>query len=270
MALVNARMGPQSYERRARLRGLYKDLLARFLLISAQDPISAANIGRIGSPVPVQIHPSLKLIAPTLSADASALRSLRDALGTRRVWMVGPSHTECESRALEAHRQILASDPRAILIIVPRYPERSTQIIETVHENGFRVSLRSANTVPSAADQVFVADSFGEMGLWYRLASTAMIGGTFSEVEGHNPWEAARLGAAILYGPHTANFLSDYSTLRDSRAATMVETPQDITAAVLSDLGPQSARAAACCAENSAAITELAAALVDLIPGPPA
>lgn len=267
MALVNARMGIKSYTRRARFRGIYKDLLARFTLISAQDPISAANLDRIGTRVPVQTHPSLKLIAPALAADADALRALRGAIGKRRVWMVGPSHITGETLAIAAHREILKTDPTALLLIVPRYPSRSAEIATLVRDQALQTGLRSANTLPQPGDQIFIADSFGEMGLWYRLASAAVIGGTFSDIEGHNPWEAARLGAAILHGPRTENFIGDYDRLCSYRAATLVETPHQIAEAVLSDLGPQSARAAACCAENSAAIRDLAAALVEMIPG---
>lgn len=270
MALVNARMGPKSYARRARFRGLFKDLLARFTLISAQDPISAANLDRIGTRVPVQTHPSLKLIAPALAADAGALRNLREALGKRRVWMVGPSHIDCERLAIAAQIEILKTDPDTLLIIVPRKPDRGPKIAELARSEGLQTGLRSLNTLPESHDKIFVADSFGEMGLWYRLASVALIGGTFNAIEGHNPWEAARLGAAILHGPRTKNFVSDYDRLRSNRAATSVENAPQIAAAVLSDLGPQSARAAACCAENSAAITELAVALVEMIPGGPA
>ena len=267
MALVNARMGDDAYKRRARARGLYRDLLARFTFISAQDPVTATNLSRIGTRVPVQTHPSLKLIAPALSADAGQLRALRGAVGKRRVWMVGPSHSADEDLAIAAHRDILAQDPGALLIIVPRYPERVAEIAKLTRAEGLKTGLRSANTLPDPQDQVFIADSFGEMGLWYRLASTALIGGTFNAVEGHNPWEAARLGTAILHGPRTGNFTSDYIKLRNFRATTEVETASQIAQAVLSDLGPQSARAAACCAENSAAIADLARSLVDMIPG---
>ncbi len=267
LALVNARIGAASFAKRRRVGGLYRDLFKRFSLISAQDPDSAAHIEQLGAPKPVQVHPSLKLIAPALSADPAALRALRGAIGDRRVWMVGPSHGAGEALALEAHRKILADDPSALLILVPRALERRDEIAAAARTLCVRTALRSTNTLPDASDQVFIADTFGEMGLWYRLASTALIGGSFNDVEGHNPWEAARLGAAILHGPRIENFRADYARLHSFRAATQVTSADEIVEALRTDLGPQVARAAACCAENGAALGDLARQLTDLLPG---
>jgi 3-deoxy-D-manno-octulosonic-acid transferase len=95
-----------------------------------------------------------------------------------------------------------------------------------------------------------VADTFGEMGLWYRLAQVALIGGTFGDVEGHSPWEAVHLGTPVLHGPRTANFRGDYAMLDAAGAAVAVQTPDDVTQALDTDL---SARA-----EAARALTEAA------------
>jgi 3-deoxy-D-manno-octulosonic-acid transferase len=266
IALVNARIGESSYHQRRKIRSLYRDVLSRLSLISAQDQMTADHLRALGAQAPVQTHPSLKLIAPALAADPAKLRDLRAALKDRSVWMVGPSHFEDEQIALSAHKSVLTQRPDALLVMVPRYPERGAIVAQTARAAGLRVSLRSANSLPDLQDQVFVADSFGEMGLWYRLASAALIGGSFGDVNGHNPWEAARLGAAILHGPRWTNFRDDYAMLGAYRAASECTTPDEIARAVLSDLSAQAARAAACCAEHSAAISDLAQAWGDLIP----
>ena len=267
MALVNARMNAASFKKRSRLRGLYRDLLARFSLISAQDPVSAAHIRALGPRVPVQTHPSFKLIAPALHADPETLDALRVAIGPRKIWLHGPSHPAGEMVALKAQKMLLSEEPDALLIIAPRASARGEEIVASAEALGLKSCLRSKNPVPRAGDQVYVADTYGEMGLWYRLASTALIGGTFGPVQGHNPWEAARLGAAILHGPQTANFRADYERLAQARAAIALTTPEEVAMALLSDLGPQAARAAACCAENGALIRDLARDLVQMLPG---
>lgn len=267
LALVNARMNAASYAKRARALGLYRDLLARFALISAQDPITAENLRALGAKAPVQIHPSFKLIAPALSADTATLAALRTALAGRKVWLHGPSHAEGEAVALKAQKLLLTEDPQALLILAPRQPDRGPEIVDAAEAMGLTASLRSQNPLPEAGCQTYIANSFGEMGLWYRLASHALIGGSFGPTEGHNPWEAARLGAAILHGPRTGNFSCDYGRLTQARAAMLCASPEEVAQALLLDLGPQAARAAACCAENAAGIRDLARDLVDLLPG---
>lgn len=101
---------------------------------------------------------------------------------------------------------------------------------------GFQTVRRRERAYPEPGTQVFVADTMGELGLWYRIASAALVGGTFSEsVQGHNPWEPVRLGCAVLYGPHVGNFTDDYAALATGAGARPVGDANELAAAVLSD-----------------------------------
>ena len=88
--------------------------------------------------------------------------------------------------------------------------------------------------MPDASDAVWLCDTFGDLGLIYRLSKAVLIGGTFGTVEGHNPWEAARLGCAVLHGPHIANFATDFAQLDAASAAIAVNTADDVAAALVS------------------------------------
>lgn len=221
LALVNARMGARAFGGRARARGLYRDLYARFALIEAQDAGTAGHLTALGA-TGVRVGAPLKAAAPPLPCDAGELARLRGLLAGRRVWLAAASHPGDEAVALAAHRQVLAADPAALLILAPRDPRRDLA-------TDLPMTRRSAGQGPDAA--VWVADTFGEMGLWYRLAPAALIGGGFG-IGGHNPWEAAALGCAILHGPGVGNFAGDYARLQAAGGAMAVADGPALAAAL--------------------------------------
>ena len=223
LALINARIGERAFRARRRARGLYADILGRFALVAAQDRGSADHLKDLGAQAP-QVTGSLKPLAPPLSCDATALAGLTDRIGPRPVWLVASSHAEDEAVALAAQAAIRTTRPNALLILAPRYPERGTEIAERAAAAGLSCAQRSKGALPHPDTAVYLADTFGELGLWYRLCPVALIGGSFGPVEGHNPWEAAHLDCAILHGPRTANFASDYAALGEAEAARPVET----------------------------------------------
>jgi 3-deoxy-D-manno-octulosonic-acid transferase len=261
LALVNARMNTDALKRRQRWRGLYVDLFARFGLIVAQDPESAAHMAALGA-TGVRVTGAFKAAAPPLTADPVALEQVRAALAGRLPLLLASSHAEDEAVALQALRQI-AGDPRqALLLIAPRGQLRGAEIAEKAESLGLTTARRSAGQGPGGAD-VWIVDTLGEMGLWYRLCPVSLIGGTFGPTEGHNPWEPAALGSAILHGPRVANFAADYATLDAAGAARLVNA-DTLAAAFLSDLAPVAAKAQnlSCAAKGS--LAPLAAELLAL------
>jgi 3-deoxy-D-manno-octulosonic-acid transferase len=265
LALVNARMNDRAGRSRARAGRFYSDLYARFQMIAAQDEGSARALEALGAPGPVLRHASLKVAAPALAADPAKLATLDAALGDRPRWCVGSSHPEDEAVALAALKLLRAGGDPALLIVAPRRIERGAEIMAAAEAAGFRAALRSAGTGPENVD-VYVADTFGEMGLWYRLCDRVLMGGTFGPVEGHNPWEPARLGAAVLHGPRTANFAADYATLDAAGAALPVLDAEAVAAALGTDPGATGARGQALAEQGSADIAGLADRLIALLP----
>ena len=266
LALVNARMNDRAGRARARAGRLYADLYTRFALIAAQDENSARALEALGAPGPVLRHASLKVAAPPLTADDGRLAALAAALGDRPRWCLASSHPEDEAVALDALARQRRAGDTSLLIIAPRRIERGADILAAATERGFSAALRSAGAGPEAVD-VYVADTFGEMGLWYRLSDRVLMGGSFGPVEGHNPWEPARLGAAVLHGPRVANFAADYAVLDAAGAARPVRDAAGVEAALSADLAPMAARARTLAEAGSRDIGDLAARLVALLPG---
>jgi 3-deoxy-D-manno-octulosonic-acid transferase len=245
LALVNARMNTAAFARRARGAALYRDILPRFAVISAQDPTSGEHLAMLGAPR-VETHGSLKPIAPPLADQPEQRAALETVIKHRPLWLAASTHASDEALVLAAQVRYLETHADALLILAPRLPERAAEIRAAIDAAGLTVAQRSTGAQITPDIQVYLADSFGDLGLFYRLAPVAFIGGTTSEVEGHNPWEAARLGCAVLHGPRTANFAADYGALAKAGAARRTDDVDALNAALLDpSLAEQSARATA-------------------------
>ncbi len=256
LALVNARMNADAFARRHRFRALYADLFARFRLIAAQDQGTAGHLRALGAG-PVRVTGSLKASAPPLAADPQALAEVREALAGRRPVLLASSHPEDEAVLFST----LRARPLPLVLIAPRDPRRGPEIAARAAEHGLTATLRSAGQGP--AGDIWIVDTLGEMGLWYRLCPTTLIGGSFGPTEGHNPWEPAALGSAILHGPRVANFAADFAALHGAAAALQVQ-PEDIAPALAADHRDIAARAKALSDVAQGALDPLAADLLDL------
>ena len=265
LALVNARMNAAAFASRQRGGALYRDLLPRFALISAQDDNTAENLAALGAPL-VATDGSLKPVAPPLSDDPQARAALAAQIGDRPLWLAASSHAPDEALALAAHAELLTARPDTLLIIAPRFPGRASEVLKAIRAASLTPAQRSESESIKARTQVCLADTFGEMGLFYRLAPAAFIGGTMGDVEGHNPWEAAQLGCAILHGPRTANFAADYATLDGAGAARPVATPDELAAALTDPgLSAMSTRATALTRANMDRLDHLCQKLAQLL-----
>ena len=266
LALINARMNPRAFAARTRVRSLYRDLYGRFAHISAQDVVSADHLRKLGA-VDVGVTGSLKAGAGPL-ADLPADRTvlvLRCA--GRKLWLAASTHASDEAVAIAAQAQLFAKDPAWLLIIAPRDPVRQGDVVNACTSSGLGVAVRSTHFMPALTDAVYLADTFGEMGLWYRLCSVALVGGSLGDTGGHNPWEAAHLGCAVLHGPNVANFVGDYAALHAADAATKVENVAGLLAALLNpELKNQAARAKILAETGTVRVDQLCSTLLALLP----
>ncbi len=261
LALVNARMTDAGFARRARAGGLYGDLLARFTLITAQDDRSAAHLLALGG-TGIRVTGSLKSAAPPLNTNPEAVSDASIAVRDRRVWVAASTHPGDEVEVVAAQAALWQGDPRWLLILAPRDAGRAGLVASQLTDAGLAFAQRSLGQLPCAGDAVWLADTYGEMGLWYRLAEAALIGGSFDSTEGHNPWEAAHFNTAIIHGPHVANFLRDYDALHSENAAREI-APGGLVAALRDeDLPAMAARAQRIVTQAAGALHPLASDLL--------
>lgn len=227
--LVNGRLSENSFRRWNYLRGSMVNLLQRFDLCLASTQADAERLGAMGAPRVVTAG-NLKLDVPAPPADRTELAALRDAVAGRPLIAAASTHAGEESAVIDAHRRLRANFPGLLTLIAPRHPERGPGVLELAAVAGLKAGLRSRGALPDAATEIYVADTMGELGLIYRLAPVVFIGGSLVRHGGQNPIEAAKLGAAILHGPHVWNFAEIYGALDQAHGAEPVADAEQLTA----------------------------------------
>lgn len=203
--LINARLSERSCRRWQRVPGTARWLLGCFAAIYAQTHDDAERLRRLGARN-VQEVGNLKLAAPPLPVDETAVGEWQEHLRGRPRWLVASTHPGEEPLAVLAHRFLEPHFPSLLTIIVPRHPERGPTLAEELAAPDLRIALRSRGEMPDARTHLYIADTLGELGLWCRLSPLVAMGGSLIPHGGHNPLEPARLGCAVLLGPHMFNF----------------------------------------------------------------
>ena len=171
----------------------------------------------------VEMPGNLKFDAAEPAADEEDRRRLADQIGDRPVWMAALTHPGEDEIALKAHARLLEEHPDLLLLLVPRHPARADDVAALVSECGHVMARRSCGDPVTAETGVYLGDTLGEMGLFYRLAPVTFLGGSFNDAGGHNPIEAVLLGSALVTGPKVANARAVYKDLWEQGAALKVE-----------------------------------------------
>jgi len=211
VALVNARLSARSAARWARLPGMARALFAPLALAITQDAETAARLTRLGAdPARVREGANLKSAVAVPDAPAEALARARAAVAGRPIWLAASTHPGEEAAAAAAQATLA---PQTLLVLAPRHPDRGAEIAADLAARGLSAARRSLGETPGADTRVWLVDTLGEMGLWYRLAQVVFVGGSLAPHGGHTPFEPAALGPAILHGPHTENFAPVYAAL---------------------------------------------------------
>lgn len=212
--MVNARLTQKSYEGYARFSKLSRSMMMNLSTIIAQDEESAKRFRQLGaSDDKVVVTDSLKWSSfgqfddkhDKLAAEANTWQ-LTDHEGRRRpIWIAASTHEGEERLALQVHQKLMAIDALALLILVPRHPERFDEVARLCDEMGFNTKRRSNNDIIHYDTQVYLADSMGELLGWYQVADVALVAGSFVDKGGHNPIEPASLGKPLVMGRFTKN-----------------------------------------------------------------
>jgi len=259
MLLVNARMSKASHDKWRFLRGMARSLLGRFDRALVQDDLTEIYLRRLGMlPSRMEVTGTLKEGAAALPVHEPDLMAMRSLLSGRPIWLAASTHEGEEEKALAAHKQALRANPRLLLVLVPRHPERGDAIAEMLETEGWAYTRRATGQEPEADAQVYLADTMGELGLWYRVAPISFVGGSMMPIGGHNPFEPAALGSAILHGPYVTNFVDIYQRLTEARAARLVGSPEALAEAVNELLAPD------LCASMAHAAWEVASSGADV------
>ncbi|HSC83364.1 MAG TPA: lipid IV(A) 3-deoxy-D-manno-octulosonic acid transferase, partial [Pseudomonas sp.] len=219
VVLANARLSERSARGYARFTKLTAPMLGELSLIAVQSEAEAERFRQLGArPDCVEVTGSIKFdlsVDPQLQQRATALRAEWGATA-RPLWIAASTHAGEDEIILAAHRQLLQQFPQALLILVPRHPERFASVFELCTREGFGTVRRSLGVAVTAETQVLLGDTLGELLFLYALADLAFVGGSLVANGGHNLLEPAALGKPLLSGPHLFNFLEIATLLREA------------------------------------------------------
>jgi 3-deoxy-D-manno-octulosonic-acid transferase len=240
LLLINGRISSSSFKRWRRRPGLSRPLFSAFDLVLAQNDSLAERFAQLGVARTLDVG-NLKADAPPPPADLPGKRRLAAAISGRIVWLAASTHPGEEELVAEAHKKMKQDQPTLLTIIVPRHPERGKPIAEALGAN-LRVALRSEGQLPEASTDIYVADTIGELGLFYALSPIAFVGGSLIERGGQNPVEPIKLGAAVLTGPNWQNFRDSYTELLKASGCKEVGNAASLADAALGLLKDEGAR----------------------------
>ncbi|NKB60356.1 MAG: 3-deoxy-D-manno-octulosonic acid transferase [Alphaproteobacteria bacterium] len=258
--LANGRISRKSAANWRFVPGFISNIVGEFQLCLTQTEEEAARFRALGAD-PVKCVGNLKFSAAALPVDDAELTAVAGTMQDRLRWLAASTHPGEESMAVEAHLHLRDRVPDLLTVIVPRHPSRGAKIAQEIAAQGLRVSRRGAGEPISPDDDFHVADTLGELGLFYRLTDIAFIGGTMDSHGGHNPLEAAQLDCAILHGPDMANFATVSQQLAVAGATKEISNAETLAAAVADFLNDPESRqasitAAADVAQSNASVVD--------------
>ncbi len=236
--LINARLSSRSARGYERVASLVRPLLRSISWIAAQAEEDAGRFLRIGAtPESVSVTGSIKFdveVSDEVRAESSGLRA---ALGADRpVWIAASTHDGEDRQILEAHQQILEHFPNALLMIVPRHPERFDDVARLIDAMGLSLVLRSQSGSDGGGkvgSEVYLGDTMGELLMLYGASDVAFVGGSLIERGGHNPLEPAAWGIPVVSGPHIFNFETIYDRLDSGQGLFITDSAESLAQCVV-------------------------------------
>ena len=229
--MVNARLSEKSFTRWRKSKRAAARILSVFDTIMTQTEQDAAYYKDLcATPDKVLLTDNLKYSADPLPADEEHLKALQKTIGERPVWLYASTHDGEEELACRLHKHLKRSHEDLLTIIAPRHPERREALGRICKENGLEYILRGdKRNLPAEDTDIYIADTLGEMGLFYELSPIACIGRSFSNDGGggHNPIEAAQKHCVILHGPRVQNLQQIFDDMDESGAAIKLKDEND-------------------------------------------
>jgi 3-deoxy-D-manno-octulosonic-acid transferase len=241
LALLNARLSDKSVKGWQRFPDTARFILGQFDLFLTQNQKTADNLCAMGA-VSEHVKPgtNLKALAGPLPVDEVLCARMRKSIGDRPVWVASSTHPGEEEVVLQAHRALIKQHPDLLLILIPRHPDRGQDVQQMIANAGLVCARRSQHQELTPETEVYLADTLGETGTWYALCPLVFLGGSLQDIGGHNPFEPAQAGAAVITGPGYFNFTETYDAMIAKGGAVKVSDANALTRAVDHWLGDQS------------------------------
>lgn len=228
MILVNGRISRKSFAGWKKARTIISRLLQNFELCLGQTEADAERLGQLGAKTYKCIG-NLKFAVPPLPADAEELIRLQQNINDRPCWLAASTHNGEEMIAADVHAELKKKYKKVLSILAPRHPTRGPEIARMLEEQkGLNVAHRSRGDPLSEGTDIYLVDTLGELGLFFRLSEIVFIGKSLVPLGGQNPLEALKLECAVIHGPHMTNFEKIVSEMSDSNCAITVKNAENL------------------------------------------
>lgn len=273
IVVANARLSDNSLRGYQRVRRLIVPTLRHVSLIACQYKADVDRFEQLG----VAAH-RLRLVGnikydlqPPNELDSDRDNFVeRAALGDRPIWVAASTHEGEDEQMLAAHQRLLGQFPNALLILVPRHPERFASVTNRAQSTGFDTATRSASPFGTSSMTVFIGDTMGELMLWYAVADIAFVGGSLVPTGGHNLLEPLSLGKPVLFGPHMFNFETLKEDVLSINAGVQVTNSDDLASSLINLLNTEEERTkmgenGLALFEHNAGATDSLVALIDTV-----
>jgi 3-deoxy-D-manno-octulosonic-acid transferase len=227
--IANARLSEKSQKGYQKMRALTKPMLDHVTGIAAQHTPDADRFAKLGvDERKIQVTGSIKFDIGIDAQNKSKANKLITSIGKRPIWIAASTHEGEDERILKVHAKLKIKLPDALLILVPRHPERADRIAGLLYKEHFNFARRSNNEIPKLDQSVFLIDTLGEMMAFYDVAQAAFIGNTLNDGGGHNPIEPAALAKPVLIGPSFTNFQSIIEAMRSEQSIVIVQDEEEL------------------------------------------
>lgn len=227
--LINGRVSDKSFAKWSKYKSVSSKLLGCFSFILAQSKIDQERFNKLGHN-DVRYVGNLKFDTPALPSDSQKMGELVTQIGERTVWLAASTHANEEEMIGKIHKELKEDYPDLLTIIVPRHINRMGEIAGEMSKIDLVCSARSKDEKIEKNTDIYIADTMGELGIFYRLVSIVFIGGSLVPRGGQNPLEAAKLDCSIVFAEHMFNFNEIRSQMLERNAAVSVEGADELKA----------------------------------------
>jgi len=228
--IANGRLSEKAFKSYRKIRPLVAEALDKVDLIAAKSAADAQRFIQLGLPAErMQVTGSIKYDLQPPKDLQELADALRTSWGPRPVWIAASTHEGEDAPLLKAHQQLLQTYPEALLLLVPRHPQRFDAVADLIKEQGLSFSRRSLEQPVHRQTQVYLCDTLGEMLLFYAAADIAFVAGSLEPIGGHNLLEPAALNTPIITGPHLKNFADIAKLLRQAGGLIEIQQASELT-----------------------------------------
>ncbi len=227
LILVNGRISNKSFKRWQQFDYISKELLSCFTFCLGQSEEDAYRLRVLGARDSTCLG-NLKFAGLPIPVDEEKKEAISKQINGRPVWCISSTHSNEEAQLAKHLSKLLESTPNLLTIIAPRHPQRGTEIKTELEAMGYKTSLRSANESITDETQIYIADTIGEVGIWYNLCPIVFIGGSLIPHGGQNFMEPSRIRDAVIVGPHMHNFTDAMQRAQKADAIIQVNSAEDV------------------------------------------